>query len=388
MRFATKAIRVGQDPDRAHRAVIAPIYQSATFAWEDLDSPPAIDYGRCMTPNRQALEAALCALENAEHCTMFASGMAAIMAAFSLVSSGEEILCARDIYGGTFRLCKDVLPYQGISTTHFDASDPDSIRGLCKPNTRLLIYESPSNPTLKVFDVPRIAEIGRELGLIVVFDNTFASPALMNPLDYGVDVVVHSTTKYISGHSDVVGGALLTNRADLAEKIVFYSKCTGAVPSPFDNWLTLRGLKTLELRMKRHCDNALAVAEFLATHPKVRAVHYPGLADDPGRALAQRMMRGFGGMLSFEVEGSTADVAAIANAFRVFLLAESLGGVESLVAYPKIMSHASLTDEERAERGITDNLLRLSVGIEDPNDLIEDLDQALRRVASPARARA
>jgi len=341
-----------------------------------------------MTPNRQALESALCALENAEHCTMFASGMAAIMAAFSLVASGEDILCAKDIYGGTFRLCKDVLPQQAITTTHFDAADPDSIRSLCKPNTRLLIYESPSNPTLKVFDVPRIAQIGRELGLVVVFDNTFASPALMNPLDFGVDIVVHSTTKYISGHSDVVGGALLTNRADLAEKIAFYSKCTGAVPSPFDNWLTLRGLKTLELRMQRHCANAQVVAEFLAAHPQVRAVNYPGLATHPGRELAQRTMRGFGGMLSFELDGSARDVATVANSFQVFLLAESLGGVESLVAYPKMMSHASLTDEERREREIPDNLLRLSVGIEDPQDLIQDLEQALARVAHPARARA
>lgn len=384
MRFSTKAIRVGQTPDSQHRAVINPIYQSATFQWESLDVVPKIDYSRCANPNRHILEEALAGLENGKHCVVFSSGMAAIMAALSLLKAGDHLLMASDIYGGTQRVADSLLPRMGIEVTEFDGADPASLDELVRPNSKMVIYESPTNPTLRVFDIAAIADKARELGLISVFDNTFASPYLQTPLDLGVDIVVHSTTKYIGGHSDVVGGALVTNSDEFQLAAFEYLKTVGNNPSPFDNWLSLRGLKTLSLRMEKHCANALAVAHFLEAHPKVAKVHYPGLESHPDHMLATRQMRAYGGMVSFEL-ATPADAKAVAESVRIILLAESLGGVESLLAYPPLMSHATLSEEQRLAKGIPPTMLRLSVGIEDVEDLIEDLDQALVKVSAPTK---
>jgi cystathionine beta-lyase/cystathionine gamma-synthase len=380
MRFATKAIRVGQDPDKSFRAVVNPIYQSATFNWVDLDHVPPVDYTRCANPNRAVLEAVIAALENGRHCTVFSSGMAAIMGAFSFLRSGDHVLMATDIYGGTFRACDVYLPRMGVSYDEFDASDPNTLARAKKPNTKLVVYETPTNPTLKVCDVKAVADEARRLGLISVFDNTFASPYLMNPLDLGVDVVVHSTTKYVNGHSDVIGGALITNDDAKALAVFEYLKAVGSSPSPFDCWLALRGVKTLPVRMRQHCENAQTVAEFLDGHPKVARVHYPGLPSHPDHAVAKRQMRAFGAMVSVEIAGPSKNARKVAESTKIFQLAESLGGVESLIAYPPLMSHASMTEEQRLARGIPPTLLRLSVGIEDKDDLVEDLAQALGEV--------
>jgi cystathionine beta-lyase/cystathionine gamma-synthase len=377
MRFSTRAIRVGQDPDPKYRAVIPPLYQSATFGWEDLDHVPPIDYTRCANPNRSVLEEVIASLENARHCVLFSSGMAAIVAAFSLLQKGDHLLMAGDIYGGTFRIGEKLLPRQGIEVSEFCAHEPFSIRDVVQENTKLLIFETPTNPNLRVSDIAAVTKVAKDHGLIVVFDNTFASPALQNPLDLGVDIVVHSTTKYISGHSDVIGGALVTNNDEYHLAAFEWNKAVGAVPSPFDCWLALRGVKTLGCRMEKHCRNAQAVAEFLSSHPRVAKVHYPGLPTHPDHAVAKKQMRGFGGMLAFEVAGSTEFAKKVCESTKIFLLAESLGGVESLLGYPPLMSHATLSDEQRLMKGIPPTLLRVSVGIEDPEDLIEDLDQAL-----------
>lgn len=381
MKFATKAIRVAQDPDIQHGAVINPICQSATFAWRSLDEIPQFDYTRVSNPNRDSLERVIASLEGGDFCTCFASGMAAIVAAFSLLQAGDHVLVAGDIYGGTYRVAEKLLPRQGIEVSTFDSARPETIRELAKPNTRLLIFETPSNPNLRVADIAAVVAVAKELGITTVFDNTFASPALQRPLELGVDVVVHSTTKYISGHSDIIGGALVTSDEQIATHVYEYSKTVGAVPSPFDCWLTLRGLKTLDVRMDRHCANALAVAQFLEAHPKVKCVTYPGLPSHPDHAVAAKQMKGFGGMVAFEVAGTAEDARRVAEATRIFLLAESLGGVESLIGYPPLMSHATMTEEERVERGIPPTMLRLSVGIEDIDDILEDLRQALDQVS-------
>ena len=380
MRFATKAIRVGQDLDPQHRCVVQPLYQSATFGWENLDTIPKFDYTRCGNPNRDSLEQVIASLENGKHCVLFTSGMAAIVAAFSLLQAGDHMLMAGDIYGGTFRLAEKYLPRQGITVTEFCAHNPFSINDVVQPNTKLLIFETPTNPNLRVSDIAAVTKIAKQHGLIVVFDNTFASPALQTPLDYGVDIVVHSTTKYISGHSDVIGGAVVTNDPEIHNHIFEWNKAVGAQPSPFDCWLSLRGVKTLGCRMKAHCENAQAVAEFLSEHPKVKATHYPGLPTHPDHQVAKRQMSGFGGMMAFDVAGPVENARKVAESTKVFLLAESLGGVESLIAYPPLMSHATMTEEQRVERGIPPTMLRLSVGIEDTQDLIEDLDNALKAV--------
>lgn len=379
MNFATKALRIGQTPEGPYKPIIPPIYQSATFGWDDLDTIPKFDYTRCGNPNKGILEQVIAGLENGRHCVVFSSGMAAVQAAFGLLESGDHLLMASDIYGGTHRLVHTVLKRQGINSTEFCAQNPLCIQELAQPNTRMVIFEGPTNPNLRVVDIAAVASECKKLGLICVFDNTFASPYLQNPLDLGVDVVVHSTTKYISGHSDVVGGALVTNDPAKHDFFFEYLKAVGSSPSPFDNWLSLRGAKTLAVRMRQHCENAQAVAEFLSDHPKVKRVHYPGLATHPDHALAKRQMRAFGGMVAVEFE-SEAVARKVAESTQVFLLAESLGGVESLVAYPPLMSHAVMTEAERLERGIPPTMLRLSVGIEDPEDLVEDLRQALEGV--------
>ncbi|MBL8047246.1 MAG: PLP-dependent transferase [Chthonomonas sp.] len=378
MRFETKAIRVGQELDQDYLAVTQPIYQTSTFAWRSLEDIPPIDYTRCQNPNRETLEKVIASLEEGKHCTLFGSGMAAIVACFGLLKQGDHLLMATDIYGGTFRVGEKMMPNQGIEVSHFDAGDPASLRAAARPNTKMVIFESPTNPTMRVMDIAALVAEAKKLGLITVFDNTFASPALQNPLKLGIDLVVHSTTKYISGHSDIIGGAVVTSSDELGYAMFEWNKMVGSVPSPFDCWLTLRGVKTLGVRMRQHCENAQLVAEFLAQHPKVARVHFPGLPSHPDHELAKRQMTSFGAMMSFEIKGDYQDVRRFCESTKVFLLAESLGGIESLIGYPAKMSHATMTEEQRIEAGIPATLIRLSVGIENAQDLIDDLEAALK----------
>ncbi len=380
MRFATQTIRVGQEPEGEFKPVIPPIYQSATFAWNSLDELPRVDYTRVTNPTRIALEEVVASIERGTHCTVFGSGMAAVMGALSLLQQGDHLLMASDIYGGTYRVAYKVLPKQGIEVTEFDGRDLDSIRAAIRPNSKMLIFESPTNPNLRLMDIAAIVALAREHGLITVFDNTFASPYLQNPLEFGVDVVLHSMTKYINGHSDVISGCTVTRNAEFGAHFAEYIRSVGSVPSPFDCWLNLRGVKTLELRMRRHCENAQAVAEYLEAHPRVKRVHFPGLPSHPDHELAKRQMRGFGGMVAVELDGTGEQARRVAESTQLFLLAESLGGVESLLGYPPVMSHATMSEEERLKKGIPPTLLRLSCGIEDPQDLIDDLEQAIARM--------
>lgn len=381
MRFSTKAIRVAQNPESEHRSVTYPIYQSSTFAWDQIDAEPSMAYSRVNNPNRNVLEQVLAQLEGGAFCTAFSSGMAAVVASLSILEQGDHVLVASDIYGGTHRYIESILPRSGISHSVFECDDLVGLEALIQPNTKVLVFETPSNPLLRVADVQAITSIAQRHGVITIFDNTFATPALQQPLSLGVDVVVHSTTKYISGHSDVIGGAVITNSPDIAEAVSEWIKNTGASPSPFDCWLCLRGLKTLALRMERHSDNALKIARWLQSLPQVRNVYYPGLEDHPQHHIARSQMSDYGGMLSFELPNAEY-AKAVATKTQVFLLAESLGGVESLIGYPTLMSHGCLTEEQRLERGVLPSLLRLSVGIEDVEDLIEDLEQAFAHAES------
>ena len=377
MKFSTKAIRVGQDPDPAFMAVTPPIYQTSTFAWKNLDALPQYDYTRCGNPNTSALQEVLAALENGKYAQVFASGMAGVMGSLCSLKTGDHFLMASDIYGGTHRLAYGYLAQNGIETSEFDASKPETIASQIRSNTKLAIFESPTNPNVRVMDITAISDIFRSAGVISIFDNTFASPYLQNPLDLGVDVVVHSTTKYLGGHSDLIGGALITNSESFYGEVKEFVKSTGAIASPQDSWLLLRGVKTLAVRMPRHCENALAIARSLERNKRVTNVLYPGLTSHPDHELAKRQMRAFGGMLAFEVEGGAAQAKKVAESTEVILLAESLGGVESLIGYPPMMSHATMTEEQRIAKGIPSNMLRLSVGIEDADDLIEDLNCAI-----------
>ena len=378
MRFSTRAIHAGQEPDPATGATIPPIHQTSTFTQSGLHEHKGYKYARSGNPTRAALEACLASVENGKYGLAFASGMAAESAVLSLLQPGESVLAPEDLYGGTYRLFEQVYRRYGIEFEYIDTTDPDRIAKAVRGSTRLLWLESPTNPLLKITDLRQAsAACEQNPSVIVAVDNTFASPALQNPLEMGAHIVIHSTTKYLGGHSDVIGGALVTSDDELYRALKFHQNAAGPVPGPFDCWLVQRGIKTLSLRMAAHCANAMRLAEFLRAHPKVDRVHYPGLPIHPGYAVAQRQMRGFGGMVSFEVAGGLASVRRVISRVRVFQYAESLGGVESLIGHPPSMSHASLPPEERARRGITDGLLRLSVGIEDPEDLVEDLDQAL-----------
>jgi len=385
MNFATKAIRIGQTPDSDYGAAINPIYQSATFVWKNLDELPKFDYTRVWNPNREALEKVVASLENAEHCVCVSSGMAAVATAISLLSDGDHLLVANDIYGGTHRIANMIIARQGIEIDFFDSGNVNSLITAIKPNSKMVIFEGPTNPTLRIPDIRLITNAAKKHGLISVFDNTLASPCLQNPLDLGVDIVIHSTTKYIGGHSDVIGGAVITNNPEFHERFFFFSKAVGLCPSPFDCWLALRGVKTLSLRMKQHCANARAVAEFLERNDRIEKVYFPGLEDHPDHAIAKKQMKDFGGMVSFELKGTVEQAKRFAESTKIFLLAESLGGVESLLGYPWLMSHGCLTDEEKRAKGLLPTLLRLSVGIEDIEDILEDLDQALTKAFSSER---
>jgi cystathionine beta-lyase/cystathionine gamma-synthase len=376
MDFATRAIHAGQDADPATGATIVPIYATSTYTQAGVGENKGFDYSRTINPTRLALERQLAALEDAAYGYAFSSGMAAESAVMNLLSSGDHAVVTDDLYGGTYRLFSKVLTRYGISFDYVDMSDLGAVRAAIKPNTKLFWLETPTNPLLKLIDIAGIVAL-RTAGQFVAVDNTFASPYFQSPLALGADIVVHSTTKYIGGHSDVVGGAVLTNDAAIAETIKFHQNAVGGVPGPFDAFLTLRGAKTLALRMREHERNAHAVATFLEERDDVERVYYPGLPSHPQHALAQRQMRGFGGMVSMTLRGPQARALAFVKHTKLFSLAESLGGVESLICHPARMTHGSIPKEERERRGITDGLLRLSVGIESAPDLINDLRTAL-----------
>jgi cystathionine beta-lyase/cystathionine gamma-synthase len=374
--FATRALHVGQGPDPATGAVVQPIHLATTFRQSAVGVHRGFEYSRSANPTRNALEECLASLESARHCLTFASGLAATTTVMLLLEPGDHVVVNDDVYGGTARLFTRVLSRYGLRFDSVDLRDPDALRAALTERTRMVWLESPTNPLLRLVDIGAVAEIARERGALTVVDNTFATPVLQNPIALGADVVVHSSTKYLGGHSDVVGGAVMLDDDALAASLRFHQNAVGAVPSPFDCWLLLRGVKTLSLRVREQCASALAVARFLEAHPAVRAVHHPGLASHPQHALATRQMSGGGGMVSFEVDTEERALAVLSR-LRVFLLAESLGAVESLAEHPGRMTHASIAPEERRRVGVGDGLIRLSVGVEDVDDLIRDLDLAL-----------
>lgn len=379
MKFSTQLIRLGQEPQPPYHPVMPPLYQSATFAWEDCDNVPAFDYTRAGNPTRKSLEQVLAGIENAKHALSLSSGMAAVATACSILRPGDHLIGPSDIYGGTFRYFERYLKPNGIEIDYFDSQRVETLESLIRPSTRLVWLETPTNPNLRIVDIRKCVEVAHRHEALVGLDNTFASPYFQKPLDLGCDISMHSTTKYINGHSDVIGGCLMWNADSLSEPFLLYAKSCGNTSSPFDAWLTLRGVKTLAVRMQRHEENATTIARYLEEHSKVTCVHYPGLTSHPGHDLAKSQMSGFGGMLAFEVKGDSDSAKRVAQSTQTFLLAESLGGVESLIGWPPVMSHAAMSEEERVSRGIPPTLLRLSVGIEDVDDLIEDLDQALSK---------
>ncbi len=378
MKFGTKAIHAGVEPDPTTGAIMTPIYQTSTYVQESPGKHKGYEYARTQNPTRTVLQNNLAALENGKHGICYASGLAATDAILKLFRPGDEIIASNDLYGGTYRIMVRVFGEFGLKFNFVDLSDSARLEAAITPATKMVWIETPTNPLLRLVDVAAVAAITKSRGIQLVVDNTFASPYLQNPLDLGADVVLHSVTKYLGGHSDTVMGAIVLNDDETAQRLAFIQNACGAVPGPQDCFLVLRGIKTLHVRMERHCQNALKVAQYLQQHPKVSQVHYPGLPSHPGHELAKRQMRGFGGMLSFELKGdSMPEAVRVMESFGVFSLAESLGGVESLCTHPASMTHASIPKEEREKNGLKDTLIRLSVGIEDVDDLIEDLAQAI-----------
>ena len=376
-RFDTLAVHAGQAPDPATGAVMTPVYYTSTFAQDGPGEHRGFEYGRTRNPTRDALQGCLAAREGARHGLAFASGLAAADALLHLLSAGDHVLASDDVYGGTFRIFDKVFRRLGLEFSSVDMTDPAKVARALRPTTRLVWIESPTNPLLKIVDLAAVAALARAAGARTLVDNTFATPFFQRPLALGIDLVTHSTTKYLNGHSDVIGGAVLTSDDELHDRLRFIQNAVGAVPSPMDAFLVLRGLKTLHLRMARHAENALAIARFLEGHPQVARVVYPGLPSHPQAALAARQMSGPGGMLAFSIRGGLPAATALLRAVRVFACAESLGGVESLIEHPAIMTHASLPAAARAALGIDDVLLRVSAGVEDVGDLIADLERGL-----------
>jgi cystathionine gamma-lyase len=375
--FSTRAIHAGQDADPATGATVVPIYATSTYTQAAPGVHKGYEYSRSGNPTRAALETALAALEGGERGLAFASGLAATTAVFgALLRPGDEVAASADLYGGTFRLLERVFKPWGLSAKYTDDSSAAGFAQIITPNTKLVWIETPTNPLLQVLDIAAIAEVAHKHGAKLAVDNTFASPYLQQPLALGADLVVHSTTKYLGGHSDVVGGCIVGGK-DLMDPIKFYQNAAGGVPGPFDSYLVLRGLKTLAVRMDRHCDNAVSLASWLAPHPAVAKVYYPGLPDHPGHAVARKQMRAFGGMISLKLKGGIPAAQSFLTRTKLFSLAESLGGVESLVCHPTTMTHASIPKDVREARGVDDGLIRLSVGIEDVADLRADLERAL-----------
>ena len=377
--FATRCIHAGQEPDPTTGAVMMPIYATSTYVQQSPGVNKGYDYARTKNPTRMAFERCIADLEGGSAAFAFASGLAAISTSLECLDHGSHVISVDDLYGGSRRLFERVRKRSmGLEVSYLDLADPDAIEAAIRPNTRLVWVETPTNPLLKLVDLDRVAAIARRRGIWAAADNTFASPYVQRPLEHGFDLVVHSTTKYLNGHSDMVGGvAIVADNADLNERLKFLQNAVGAIQGPFDSFLALRGLKTLALRMERHCASGLKIAAWLERHPKVRRVLYPGLASHPQHALAKKQMRAFGGMISAELNGTLDDARRFLERCQLFALAESLGGVESLIEHPALMTHGSVPADVRAELGISDTLVRLSVGIEDPDDLIADLDAAL-----------
>jgi len=378
MKFGTKAIHAGVKPDESTGAIMTPIYQTSTYVQDGVGNHKGYQYSRTQNPTRHALEKNLAALENGKHGACFGSGLAAIDCVIKMLNPGDEVVSTNDLYGGTFRLFKTIFEKYGIKFHFVGMSDPSEVEAAVNKNTKLIWVETPTNPMINIIDIEAMAKISKSAGAMLCVDNTFATPYLQNPLDLGADIVMHSVTKYIGGHSDVVMGALICKDDAIADEMYRIQNSSGAVTAPMDSFLVLRGIKTLHLRVQRHCENAEKVARFLVSHPKVDKVYWPGLESQPNHAIAKRQMRGFGGMISFDLEGnSIEDAHTIVKNVKVFALAESLGGVESLIGHPATMTHAPIPKEEREKIGISDSLIRLSVGVEDVEDIIEDLSQAL-----------
>lgn len=378
MKLETQAIHTGQRPDPLTGAVSVPIYQTSTFAFAEPGKTRGWDYSRSGNPTRRVLEDTIAALEGGKAGFACSTGMSAITTVAALFSRGDHIVCGDDVYGGTYRLFQNVTSRFGIEVTFTRMNSRESIERAIRPNTKLVWIETPSNPLLGITDIEMVAELARSRKILTAIDNTFATPVFLQPAKYGIDIIVHSTTKYLNGHCDVVGGAIVTTADELTKQIGFLHNAMGTCASPFDCWLVLRGIETLTLRVKRHESNALAVASFLESHPAVHKVYYPGLPGHPGHDVARRQMKGFGGVVSFEVDGGTEAVNQVMGRTRLFTLAESLGGAVSLIEHPATMSHASMPPEYRQSVGISDGLIRLSVGLEDPDDLIADIAQALK----------
>ena len=377
-KLGTKLINAGVSPDPTTGAIMTPIYQTSTYVQDGPGNHKGYEYARTQNPTRTVLQNALAAIENGKYGLSFGSGMAATDAVAKLLMPGDEVIVANDLYGGTYRIFTKVFQNYGIKFHFIDMSDTENIRKYVNSNTKMIWAETPTNPLLNIIDIEGCSKIAKEHNLLLVVDNTFASPYLQNPLDWGADIVLHSATKYLGGHSDVVHGALIVNDAELDEKLRFIQNSCGAVPGPHDAWLVLRGIKTLHVRMQRHCENGRAVAEFLRSHPKVARVYWCGFEDHPNHDIAKKQMRDFGGMMSFTLKDDSLETAnSVLSKTQLFSLAESLGGVESLIGHPASMTHGSIPREERIKNGLMDSLIRLSVGIEDVEDLIEDLREAL-----------
>ena len=379
MKFSTRAIHAGQKPDPTTGAVSVPIYQTSTYAQEGLGKNKGYEYARTQNPTRSALEENLAALEGGRACFAFASGMAATNAVMTLLKAGDHVIVSDNTYGGTFRLFDKVLKKFGLQFSYVDAREPQNVEDAAQANTRMIFVETPTNPVMSLVDIAAVSEISRRRGIRLVVDNTFMSPYFQRPIELGADIVVHSTTKYLNGHSDSVGGAVILNDEEDIQAMAFIQNAAGAIISPMDSWLVMRGTKTLAVRMRQHDENGRMVAQFLSEHPRVSIVYYPGLKSHPQHELACRQMSGFGGMISFET-GSIESASRVLERVRLCTLGESLGGVETLISHPATMTHASVPESERLRLGITDGLVRISVGIEDAEDIIADLDQALREI--------
>lgn len=378
MQQATKFIHAGVEPDPSTGAIMTPIFQTSTYVQEAPGKHKGYEYARTQNPTRDQLQKALAAAENGAYGISFGSGLAAIDTLLKLFNPGDEIICTNDLYGGTYRLMTKVWERYGLKFHFIDLTEPSNIEPFLNERTRMIWLETPTNPLLRILDIKEICHIGKERNVLISVDNTFASPYLQNPLDLGADIVMHSATKYLGGHSDVVHGCLIVNKEELAQQLYFLQNSCGAVPGPQDCFLILRGLKTLHVRMQRHCENGAVIAKYLREHPKVATVHWCGFEDHPNFEVAKAQMRGFGGMMSFTLKNDSLEAAhAVLSSTKLFSLAESLGGVESLIGHPASMTHASIPREERLRNGLADSLIRLSVGIEDANDLVRDLEKAL-----------
>ena len=380
MEFETKAIHIGQEPDPTTGSIIPPIYQTTTYVLEEIGKDKGFDYTRSSNPTRLALEKNLAALENGKYTVSFSSGMAAISALMNLINPNEHVIVSDDVYGGTYRLFEQVLRKYELDFTYVDSTNENNVKEAIKDNTKMVWIESPTNPLLKISDIKKIAKITKKHNILLVVDSTFLTPYFFRPLELGADIVIQSTTKYISGHNNIIGGAIITSIKEIYEKMKFIQKAVGAVSSPFDCWLTLLGIKTLAIRMERHNSNGIRVAEFLSSNKKIRRVIYPGLKNHPGHKIAKDQMTGFGGMISFELNGGIETGIKLMNNVRLCSLAESLGATETMITHPTSMTHSDIPRDVRLKIGITDSLVRLSVGLEHVNDIIDDLKQALNKI--------